>query len=359
MDAYRLVNQFSSELHGQLHADFQIEWLNNQFWACLKYAPGTVLQKNLLELCAQSEDQHILRLTSQQLQAGQVSTSFKITLKTQLNELLRLKMKIVRASEAHYFIIAQPLVSDVEPTTRFRRFFDLSLLDMVVILNQSREIIYANHGMDYEQNQIPKITFEHCFSPEDKPRILQLLLELVRQEGQAHRFTGQIIKKGGQRAWIDWSILFAKGNYYGVGNDVSENEKRGQQIQHLLHETVALNRQLEEQNQMLLDSQEKLRETLTSLEQRNTELDQFVYRVSHDIRAPLASVMGLINLIRTTNIPVEEFSRYHELMDYSLHRLDQFTSNLIVFLRAERSEVKAQEVDFSQIVRECYEELFF
>ncbi|GAB4399095.1 MAG: hypothetical protein OHK0053_18730 [Microscillaceae bacterium] len=359
MDAYRLVNQFSSELHGQLNAAFQIEWLNNQFWACLKYAPGAVPQQNLLELCAQTEDQHILRQKSQALQNGQASASFKITLTTQLGESLRLKMKIVRGSEATFFMIAQPLVSDVEPTTRFRRFFDLSLLDMVVILNQGREIIYANHGMDYEPGQSPKITFEQCFSSDDKPRIVQLLQELVWQEGQARRFTGQIMKKDGQRAWIDWSILFAKGNYYGVGNDVSEKEMRGQQIQDLLHETVALNQQLEEQNQMLLESQEKLRETLTSLEQRNTELDQFVYRVSHDIRAPLASVMGLINLIRTTDIPVEEFGRYHELMDYSLHRLDQFTSNLIVFLRAERSEVKAREVDFAQIVHECYEELFF
>jgi len=34
------------------------------------------------------------------------------------------------------------------------------------------------------------------------------------------------------------------------------------------------------------------------LKVRNTELDNFVYKVSHDLRAPLSSVLGLVNLAR-------------------------------------------------------------
>ena len=42
------------------------------------------------------------------------------------------------------------------------------------------------------------------------------------------------------------------------------------------------------------------------LKVRNTELDNFVYKVSHDLRAPLSSILGLVNLARlpgNTTIP--------------------------------------------------------
>jgi hypothetical protein len=38
------------------------------------------------------------------------------------------------------------------------------------------------------------------------------------------------------------------------------------------------------------NSETHLRRTLTELQQRNHEMDHYVYRVSHDLRAPLCSV---------------------------------------------------------------------
>lgn len=37
------------------------------------------------------------------------------------------------------------------------------------------------------------------------------------------------------------------------------------------------------------------------LKTRNSELDNFVYKVSHDLRAPLSSILGLVNLARLPN----------------------------------------------------------
>ena len=47
----------------------------------------------------------------------------------------------------------------------------------------------------------------------------------------------------------------------------------------------------------------ELEHTSRELLERNEELDQYVYKVSHDIRAPVASVMGLISLMKQENNP--------------------------------------------------------
>jgi PAS domain S-box-containing protein len=43
---------------------------------------------------------------------------------------------------------------------------------------------------------------------------------------------------------------------------------------------------------------QQLRHTLEELKKRNYELDTYVYKVSHDLRAPLASILGLINILK-------------------------------------------------------------
>ncbi|NJM26373.1 MAG: hypothetical protein HC859_13700 [Bacteroidia bacterium] len=57
-------------------------------------------------------------------------------------------------------------------------------------------------------------------------------------------------------------------------------------------------RALNDEVQTRRKAEEKLKATNSELTKRNTELDNFVYSVSHDLRAPIASVLGLINLAR-------------------------------------------------------------
>jgi light-regulated signal transduction histidine kinase (bacteriophytochrome) len=45
-------------------------------------------------------------------------------------------------------------------------------------------------------------------------------------------------------------------------------------------------------------AEEVLKKTVKELQTRNHELDNYVYRVSHDLRAPFCSMQGLINLAK-------------------------------------------------------------
>lgn len=78
------------------------------------------------------------------------------------------------------------------------------------------------------------------------------------------------------------------------------------------------------------------------------ELERFVYSVSHDIRAPLMSVLGLIQLIR---LEPESATTYVDLMEQSVHRLDTFIRNIIDHYKNLRTDNAIKEVDIQQLVQ--------
>lgn len=90
----------------------------------------------------------------------------------------------------------------------------------------------------------------------------------------------------------------------------------------------------------------------------NAELDRFVYSASHDLRAPLMSVKGLLHMIKM-DPDKSQVSRYLELMDQSIDKLDHFISDIIHYSRNARMELKLKEIDFDALVDESFESLKF
>ncbi len=106
---------------------------------------------------------------------------------------------------------------------------------------------------------------------------------------------------------------------------------------------------------MLRDVTER-KKTEKELIQRNHELDSFVYRASHDLKAPLNSLMGLIDIVKTEEHP-PELDTYLKLMDRSVLKLDTFVRNLTDFTRINRLALQSQPVDFEALLGEANEGL--
>ena len=103
---------------------------------------------------------------------------------------------------------------------------------------------------------------------------------------------------------------------------------------------------------------ETLRRKQTELElvQRNFELDSFVYRASHDLKAPLNSLMGLIALTQMEELP-EQVTEYLSLMDKSVVKLNTFIQKLNEFSRISRLELGTEEINLREMVDEAMESL--
>ena len=96
----------------------------------------------------------------------------------------------------------------------------------------------------------------------------------------------------------------------------------------------------------------------TELEKTNYELDQFVYRASHDLRAPLVSVLGLINIFKL-EANEEKRNGYLILMEKSINKLDHFIQDIIFYSKNSRTDLILTEIDFDSLINETREHVQF
>ena len=97
-----------------------------------------------------------------------------------------------------------------------------------------------------------------------------------------------------------------------------------------------------------LSESEAQKETLL---QANKELDKFVYSVSHDLRAPLSSMKGVIEI--TKDETQDEFILTNlDLLQGSIKKLDEFIIDILEYSRNCRQEAKKQEINFQELLAE-------
>jgi signal transduction histidine kinase len=94
----------------------------------------------------------------------------------------------------------------------------------------------------------------------------------------------------------------------------------------------------------------------SELEKINYELDRFVYSASHDLRAPLTSVLGLLDILRN-EIPSGENQHLIDLMVESILKLDTTIRDIVAYSRNNRTEVSIEALRIQPIVEEILREL--
>jgi signal transduction histidine kinase len=102
----------------------------------------------------------------------------------------------------------------------------------------------------------------------------------------------------------------------------------------------------------------QLEERNEQLDKTNKELDRFVYSTSHDLRAPLTSIMGLINIINNTDKP-EEHKKYLGMMRDRIHSLDNFIKDITDYSRNNRLAINNESVKLVDLAEEVWESLKF
>ncbi|WP_284651092.1 sensor histidine kinase [Flavobacterium terrisoli] len=94
------------------------------------------------------------------------------------------------------------------------------------------------------------------------------------------------------------------------------------------------------------------------LKTANYELDRFVYSTSHDLRAPLNSMMGLIEIAKD-DTKEEVTLEYLGMLKESAKKLDGFISDILDYSRNARMEVNKEFIDFKELLGEITKNLKF
>lgn len=92
------------------------------------------------------------------------------------------------------------------------------------------------------------------------------------------------------------------------------------------------------------------------LRQKNKELDDFVYKASHDLKGPLASIIGVTNIARE-EVKDDGALKYFNLISQSTRRLDSILMDLIDVTRINKATLLWQPIDLSETIHEIIDSL--
>ncbi len=130
--------------------------------------------------------------------------------------------------------------------------------------------------------------------------------------------------------------------------------------------TTAFNQMLDEiqvQNKAIKsfnsDLEDRIEERTSEMEMANKELEAFTYSVSHDLRAPLRSVIGysMIVLEDYSNKLEDEAVQYLNIIISNAKRMGQLIDDLLAFSKIGKREVSKIPLNMEMITTEVLEEI--
>lgn len=99
---------------------------------------------------------------------------------------------------------------------------------------------------------------------------------------------------------------------------------------------------------------QELKLTNEELQKTNDELNRFIYSVSHDLRSPLMSILGIVQLAKMDETTNHE---YFNIIEGSVNKLDKYVKSIIEYYQNSRSQEQIEKADINEIVSDIVEML--
>ncbi len=198
------------------------------------------------------------------------------------------------------------------------------------VLNEAmKEII----GYDKEETPTLAQWFKKLYPDYEKRReISRLWFEEIAKNGQITGIETEIRRKDGEKRTLLFNaVQLNTGNVIFFAEDITE----------------------------LVEAREMLEQKKEDLENKNKELEAFVYTVSHDLRTPLISLEGFSDMLREEfgDELGEDGTHYLDRIQANVQKMDEFIDDLLQLSRVGRKEPPEEEVEVGEIVEEVLDDL--
>lgn len=97
-----------------------------------------------------------------------------------------------------------------------------------------------------------------------------------------------------------------------------------------------------------------LRDKVAELEKTNNELNRFIYSISHELRAPLVSAMGIVNLVKMENL-FDSCGEYWGMMETCSNKLDYYIQKTLQYYKNNKLASENTPIDFNILIAELIE----
>lgn len=238
--------------------------------------------------------------------------------------------------------------------SRFRAVFEQAAVGIARVGFDGRWIQVNQTLCDflgYTETELLQLTVEAVTMPEDIDKERDSQERLIKGERESYRIEKRYRHRDGHSVW---GMVTVSKECDGDDNPVCfivviENIQARKNIEGELHQRA------QEMTMMNL----MLTQTTTMLDKRNSELDQFAYVASHDLKAPLRAIANLSEWIEedlSGTLP-EENERQLQLMRSRVFRMERLIDGLLAYSRVGRRDRLVETVNVRQMIDEVIDSI--
>lgn len=228
---------------------------------------------------------------------------------------------------------------------RFRTIFDRAPIAMS-ILNPQGKLLSHNEQLaallGYSHEELMQKDFLDCVQPEFRDRSEELFYELLTGAIDSMQLELQYIRKDGTPVWISLTSSLVRDNHQKpmfvirMLEDISERKQAEVNMAHYTTLVAEHREALERQSDLLLQLNGEMMQKQRELEEINRSKDKFFSIVSHDLRSPFSSLLGISKLLAegANELSREEITELASAMNQQTHNVFDFMENLLKWAQA-------------------------
>ncbi len=213
-----------------------------------------------------------------------------------------------------------------------------NITDAIVVRNLRGSFVFVNQRFyemfGKEKGELENIDPEEHIAPGWQAEVRKFYSNIIKEESAQKMHEYQGIHYDGSLIWLEDNVTLMIENEQITGTqsvlkDITEVKKKENELKKLINE----------------------------LTNRNNEMMQFNYIVSHNLRAPIANIIGLCNIIGLASTENELENMLEHIRSSSV-KIDEIIKDLSLVLNTRTNlNAKKEKINFKRIMRSMLETL--
>jgi PAS domain S-box-containing protein len=345
---YRTLIQNSQEMIFSVNSDGNFTFTNNQFNKLLKYSEKELKSKNLFDVISSETHQNCIN-HFQSVLSGKSNKNVSTIFITKNNKKIYAKGNSTPIVLNGKVVGTQSFFNDVthekiteeklgKSDERYKYLIE-NINDAIIVKNKNGKIIYANSRfldlLGYKNEDLINLNMKDYIHKTSLNTVNAYYSDFFNKIDVPEIIEYQGIHENSAIRWLEDkpSLMIENGEIIGVQTIIRDV-------------TEIKNKELE------------LNKVITELTNRNNEMMQFNYIVSHNLRSPIANIIGLSSLLELKdNSEDEKIEILSHIKDSSLKMNDIIKDLSLVLNTKSNLNTKKQKVYLHSVIHSIAETL--